>query len=239
MTAYIRLLLSRSPKNASVGKIWTLWESNPRPHAIHSCEACALPTVPKAHYGTFIAIRHIYGPSFNKNRQHMLDNDRNLSRAFLDRRHSKSVHHPLVLHSHRLAALRPIRHRFPYRVYVRTVDIACTIPTPAPYCRIKAWSTLEAYQHTRSLTMRRPRYKLDFLAFFRSEKSVMRSKPGSILGICTRIIRETSKADVSPYSGQIASLRMYDIKHFLHVQSSMSNSTRVLRCAPCRMPISL
>lgn len=71
--------------------------------------------------------------------------------------------------------------------------------------------------------MRRSRYKRYLLAFLGSEKSIVGTKPRPILRIRAWVIRKTPKADVSPYSSQISSLRMYNVKHFLYVKNSMSN----------------
>ena len=65
--------------------------------------------------------------------------------------------------------------------------------------------------------MLRPRYKFHLLAFLRSEKSVVGTKPRPILRIRTWVIRESAKTNVCSDSTQISSLRMYDIKYFLYV----------------------
>ena len=75
----------------------------------HPCEACALPTVPKALiFGAGQKIHQRLHSARLKCTDLTQDKGINLSRAFPNRKYSFRVHQPLVLHRHRLRVLRPI-----------------------------------------------------------------------------------------------------------------------------------
>lgn len=72
------------------------------------------------------------------------------------------------------------------------------------------------------------------VAFFICEQTVVRAKPCTVLGICTRIIRKAPQPDVTPYRGEVLPWWVYYVVHTLskHKSATASYEARTRTLTP-------